>query len=253
MVKHFNRRNQQWWSQYRWPRNFFHGDLSWFFPGGVAGKQNLSWNLFSSAYPRLIIEKTTFSTATFLWRFIISLLVCRSAFSCLKLKFSRGKCTVSVFCGQVFNLTADVWVLTKMIWNAFCLCFLAFSVMYDEIFKYINANPEAKGVPFRKTKKNWSCWGWLGPRPSISIRTQLGWGPKHRHCKWAAIQVLHSFNVNHRYDWYDHQCNFFANRWTSYMEFLPHLYLSKPAWSTVDSWQDRTSICRVRVFRNQSG
>ena len=40
--------------------------------------------------------------------------------------------------------------------------------------------------------------------------------------------MLHSFNVNHRYDWYDHQCNFFANRWTSYMEFLPHLYLSKP-------------------------
>ena len=34
------------------------------------------------------------------------------------------------------------------------LCFLAFAVMYDGIFRYINANPEAKGVPFRKTKKH---------------------------------------------------------------------------------------------------
>lgn len=49
--------------------------------------------------------------------------------------------------GQVFNLTADVWVLKKNDLKHLFLCF--FSVMYDVIFRYINANPEAEGVPFR--------------------------------------------------------------------------------------------------------
>lgn len=69
-----------------------------------------------------------------------------------------------------------------------------------------------RGLQFR-FERNW------GEDRSIDVANEL---------QFKLSATFFQRTVNYRFDWYDHQCNFFAGRWTSYMEFPPHLYLSKP-------------------------